>query len=240
MNQQSESSLPVLKQIRTGKCQAPEVYKQKLGEDGWPTEVPSAYWKEVVEEVVVSSEGLVGNEAGHPSHIAEAQYRAAMIYNQLNNQHFQQFFPSHVISPGDFGENFVVEHPLMLSTEVCINDHYQIGTAIFAVTGPRFPCPKIDAAQKTKGIQKIGLENGWSGFFLRVIQPGICKTGDEIRLLSRPNPGFTIHRVASGMWGPSDRQDSSREFLEALSNMEGLMVRHFKDTAKSRLDRLLA
>eukprot|EP01040_Poterioochromonas_malhamensis_P008650 gene8650-9361_t len=236
----SEQSPPRLLQIRVGRCLPPAEYQEKLGPEGWPCDIPSAYFKHEVSEVEVTFAGLEGNESGHPSHIENAQYRAAMIHNTLHNEYFKDLFPDHVFQPGDFGENFIVDHPSLTVNEVCVGDQYQIGSAIFRVSGPRFPCPKVDAAQKLKGVQKLGLENGWAGYFYEVIQEGVCKVGDEIRLLQRPHPGFTIHRVASGIWGPKEKQDNSREFLEALSNMEALMPRHFRITAQTRLARLNA
>lgn len=236
----SSSSIPVptLIQIRVGKCQPPEFYEERLGSGTWPSDISSAYWKDVVEEVEVTAEGLAGNEIGHPSHLAESKSRAAMVYNLLNNKLFKERFPEHEIGEGDFGENFIVDHPLLLSSEVCVGDVYQIGSAVFSVTGPRRPCPKVDASQKLKGIQTVGLQNGWSGFFFRVEQPGRCKAGDEIRLLARPHPGYSIQRIAQGIWGPPEKQENSREFLEALANMEELLCKGYKDTAQTRLARL--
>jgi MOSC domain-containing protein YiiM len=232
----SSSSVPTLLEIRVGRLQSPEKYKEKLPH--WPTDIGSAYWKQPVNEVEATLDGLGGNEIGYPTHIEESRYRAAMVYNELNNAFFHEHYPDHVISRGDFGENFVVNHPSLLASEVCIGDEYQIGTVKFQVTGPRKPCPKVDAAQQLKGIQQLGLENGWTGYFFRVLQPGKCHPGDEIILLSRPNPGYTIFRVANGIWGPADKQDNSKEFLTALANMEALMPRGYRDTARTRLTRL--
>jgi len=81
------------------------------------------------------------------------------------------------------------------------------------------------------------LENGWGGFFLRVVTPGKCQVGDEMKQLSRKYPGYTIQRVSQGLWGPKKVQDNSIEFLTALANMEELIPRGYRDTAETRLDR---
>lgn len=235
---QGKMSNPTLLEIRMGKVLSPETYKEKL--PLWPETNPSAYWKINVPEIEANLAGLIGNEIGHPVHLEESIYRGALVYNQMNNELFLPFFPDHVISVGDFGENFVVNHPSLLPNEVCIGDQYQIGSIRFHVTGPRKPCPKIDAAQQFKGVQKVALENGWAGFFLRVDQEGKCVVGDEIILLHRPHPGYTIQRVAQGIWGPPEKQDNSIEFLTALANMEELMPRGYRETAKTRLARLNA
>lgn len=229
---------PTLLQIRVGKCLPPAAYQEKLGSEGWPTDIPSAFYKSNVEQVEATLDGLQGNEIGYPTHIENSVYRAALVHNVLHNAYYKEHLPDHEIHPGDFGENFLVDHPSLIASEVCIGDEFEIGSVIFQVSGPRMPCPKVDAAQKVKGVQKLGLERGWSGYFFRVIQPGVCKVGDEIRLVKRPHPGFTISRVASGLWGPPEMQDKSRDFLEALASMEELMPRGYRNTAQTKLDRL--
>jgi MOSC domain-containing protein YiiM len=228
---------PRLLQIRIGKLQPAENYKEKLG--AWPEEIPSAYWKENVEEVEIDANGPVGNEIGHPVHIQYAQDRAVLVYNVLTTKLLKEKFPEHDISIGDMGENFVVDHPSLTPEEVCVGDVFQIGTAKFFVTGPRKPCPKIDAAQQFKGVTNCTNQNGWAGYFFRVLQTGHCKVGDEFVLISRPNPGYNIQRISRGIWGKPEEQENSVEFLSALANMDGLMERGYKDTAKARLDRVL-
>ncbi len=140
---------------------------------------------------------------------------------------------------GCFGENFVVNHPDLLPCVVCIGDVYQIGKqAVFQVTGPRMPCPKVDSYLGLTGITALGRKTGWTGYFLQVVTEGTCETGDEIVLLNRPFPGITIEHVARGLWGDSEEQDHSESFLTTLSQIECLMPRHYRDTAIQRLQRL--
>jgi MOSC domain-containing protein YiiM len=82
------------------------------------------------------------------------------------------------------------------------------------VTGPRKPCPKLEAAQKWKGMTYFYFTNqcGWAGYFFRVLQTGHCKVGDEIVLISRPNPGYNIQRVSRGISGKPEEQENSVEF----------------------------
>ena len=131
----------------------------------------------------------------------------------------------------------MVDDPALLPGEVCIGDRYKIGTAVFVVSGPRQPCPKVDAMHGVKGLTKFTLERGWAGYFLMVENEGSCFVGDAIELLDRPFPGFTLERVARGLWGPTDQLDQSFEFLSTLAQMEPLIPRHYRDVAISRLER---
>lgn len=237
-----------LLEIRIGETQPPSFYSELLHDrhqTNWPEkEHASAYLKaEVFEVEVTLDHGLTGNGIGFPTHIENASYRTALIVNQLVYNDFEAALPgtSAKLYPGCFGENFHVNHPDLHPNVVCVGDHYRIGqNAEFVVSGPRMPCPKVDAFNGTSGVTALGRKTGWTGYFLKVIQPGVCRKGDDIVLLNRPFPGMTVTRVAMGLWGGSEEQDHSPEFLEALAKMEFLIPRNYRDTAKQRLERLHA
>lgn len=226
-----------LLEIRLGKLQEPAFYDGILPH--WPErEHGSGFLKEPMESVVVTHNGLEGNEIGFPTHIANASFRAALVVNELVYQDIERAIPgsSQKLTRGCFGENFVVNAPDLHPGVVCVGDVYRIGSVTFQVTGPRMPCPKVDAFVGVPGIAAIGKKTGWTGYFLAVLSPGKCSTGDVFVLLDRPHPSFTISRVANGLWG--DEPDNTVAFLNTLSEMEFLMPRHFRETAKLRLERI--
>ena len=92
----SEQSPPRLLQIRIGQCLPPADYQEKLGPEGWPCDIPSAYFKHEVSEVEAALAGLKGNESGHPVHIEDAKFRAALVHNTVHNEYFKDLFPDHV------------------------------------------------------------------------------------------------------------------------------------------------
>jgi MOSC domain-containing protein YiiM len=225
--------------IRVGEVQSPEYYANVLPE--WPEkEYHSSYLKQSVDRVEVTEKGLAGNGIGYPTHIDNAAYRAALVVNELVWKDFENTLPgsSANMKRGSFGENFVVNHPDLHPSVVCIGDQYQIGTAVFQVTGPRMPCPKVDAFHGAKGVTALGKKTAWTGYFFSVITPGVCSVGDSMVLLSRPYPEFNVSRVARGLWGDSTDLENTVEFLQPLSTMECLMPRHFRETATLRLQRL--
>jgi len=71
---------------------------------------------------------------------------------------------------------------------VAIGDEFAIGTARFVVTQPRFPCFKLALALETPSITKTLLENGRTGFYLRVIQEGTLQADDPIYPLPPREP----------------------------------------------------
>ena len=66
----------------------------------------------------------------------------------------------------------------------------------------------------------------------------MCRAGDLLIHKSRPHPGFTIERISRGLWGDDSDNDTSEDFLEYVANMDELIEKHFKDTARLRLDRI--
>lgn len=203
----------------------------------WPDlENPSSYAKSSVPSVVATLSGLSGNAPGYPSHIDDSSNRAALVFNLETYEHLAKLFPGRdTFIMGGFGENFVVDHPELSPAVVCIGDCYQIGSAQFVVTGPRFPCPKVDAWHGTVGLQKHALAFGHAGYFMKVSKAGQVSKNDKIILLARKNPGYTIQRISQGLWGQPDTLETSQDFYKALISMEDLLGKGYRNVAAARL-----
>ena len=94
------------------------------------------------------------------------------------------------IGPGGFGENFTVDG---LSEETaCIGDTYAVGDAQIQVTGPRYPCTKIERRWRQAGLTARVAETGRTGWYCRVVREGLVAPGVPIRLVARPYPAWTI------------------------------------------------
>lgn len=91
---------------------------------------------------------------------------------------------------GSLGENFTIEG--LLETEVFVGDQMQIGALQFTVIKLREPCFKFNAKMKYKGAAKAMLQSGFSGWYLRVNQPGSLAAGADIDVL----PGQRLTSIA--------------------------------------------
>ncbi len=97
-----------------------------------------------------------------------------------------------IMRPGAFGENVTT---VGLSEQtVAIGDCLAIGTSQMQVTQPRQPCSKLAMRFADNELGKMMDDTGRTGWYVRVIQPGELKAGDEIRVIRRPNPQWTIER----------------------------------------------
>ncbi|WP_091223916.1 MOSC domain-containing protein [Paenibacillus sp. BC26] len=89
------------------------------------------------------------------------------------------------LSFGAFGENLTIAG--LLEPEVCIGDIFQLGNAIVQVSQPRQPCFKLAARYQSPEMPLKVQETGFTGFYLRVLQPGKVDFEDTLTLL-HPHP----------------------------------------------------
>ncbi len=140
------------------------------------------------------------------------------------------------LEPGAFGENFSTEG--LVETEVRIGDVYRVGTAVAQVSQPRIPCFKLAARHGVKELALWVRETGFTGYYLRCLEPGEVRAGDEVLPVEGAERGFTIAEANRVMHG--DGQDAaSIERLLATPALSAewnrmLEIRLRKATAKQK------
>lgn len=87
--------------------------------------------------------------------------------------------------PGGFmGENLTLSG--LLETQVWVGDVLRFANCDLAVSEPRFPCFKFNAAMGFNQAAKMMSANAWCGFYLAVRVPGTLAAGEEFELLPGP------------------------------------------------------
>jgi MOSC domain-containing protein YiiM len=84
--------------------------------------------------------------------------------------------------PGTFGENLTISG--LESATFNIGDMLHIGDVILQVTAPRIPCSIFAARMNHPHWMKRFRQAERPGFYCRVLQEGIIKTGDPVSLES--------------------------------------------------------
>jgi len=88
------------------------------------------------------------------------------------------------LPPGAMGENLTIDG--LDETRLWIGDRLVLPGCTLAVSEPRLPCFKFNAAIGFAQASKLMAQSGYCGSYLGVIEPGRVTAGDEARLEAGP------------------------------------------------------
>jgi len=88
------------------------------------------------------------------------------------------------LPPGSMGENLTLAG--LLETQVWIGDVLRFPNCELAVSEPRFPCFKFNAAMGFNQAAKLMWANAWCGFYLAVRSAGTLQAGERFELIPGP------------------------------------------------------
>ncbi|KAF2642070.1 PK beta-barrel-protein domain-containing protein-like protein [Massarina eburnea CBS 473.64] len=126
-------------------------------------------------------------------------------------------------TPGGFGENLVTSH--MNERNVCIGDIISITSPtstqpplLLQISLPRQPCFKLNHRFQLKNFAPNTWKYSRTGWYYRVLCEGWVAAGDEVRLVERKWPEWTIERVQEFL----HRRKDDEEMNKALAEIEDL------------------
>jgi MOSC domain-containing protein YiiM len=85
---------------------------------------------------------------------------------------------------GALGENLTLSG--VLEPDVFVGDVFRFPDCQLAVSGPRYPCFKFNAAMGFKQAAKAMVAQGWCGFYLSVRVPGTIAAGQVFEIAPGP------------------------------------------------------
>ena len=88
------------------------------------------------------------------------------------------------VAPGLLGENLTLAG--LTEDRLWIGDRLRLPGCVLAVSEPRFPCFKFNAAMGFAQAAKLMGQSGYCGVYLGVLEPGSVRAGDPIQL--EPGP----------------------------------------------------
>ena len=95
---------------------------------------------------------------------------------------------------GLVGENLTIDD--FDEKNIFIGDEFRISKVILKVTQPRIPCYKISIKMNEKNFMKYFIEHNYLGIYMKVINDGKIKKGDEIELIYREPNSMTIYDIS--------------------------------------------
>lgn len=84
------------------------------------------------------------------------------------------------LPPGSLGENLTLEG--LLENRAWIGDVLRFPNCALAVSEPRLPCFKFNAAMGFAQAGEMMGQSGWCGYYLAVLEPGTIEAGQACRV----------------------------------------------------------
>ena len=193
----------------------------------WKTPAPG---RRRVRRLNIDGDGQ-GDLKGHGG-----EHRAVFVYQIDSYRYWQAQLSRNDFAYGQFGENFTVDG--LPDAEVCIGDHYWIGSALFEVTQPRVTCYRLGIRMNEPQMPALVVAHHRPGFYFRVLKEGEVEAGDEIvKVLAGPER-MTVAEIDALLYLPG-RDESGLERamrIPALSagwraSLETLLERQGGSTA---------
>lgn len=115
--------------------------------------------------------------------------KALCVYSADHYPHWENVLKQ-PLTPAAFGENITVRG--LTEEAVCIGDIFQLGEAVVQVSQPRRPCFKLNVRYGRTDLVDLVQQTGFSGFYFRVLQPGLIGTDMPFRLLERQHAEVSV------------------------------------------------
>ena len=174
--------------------------------------------------VSVSVQGLAGDRVAQAYHGGSG---AAICVHLAEHYAFWNRRLQLNLEAGQVGENITLAH--VTEEQVCVGDHFRLGTAVVQVSGPRVPCANLARRLGRPDWVKQTIRENRTGFYLRVLEPGTVQERDGWRLERRLNEGGTIPAINRCMY-----LDFDPEYARRMLEMPGLEA-WWKDQARQKL-----
>jgi MOSC domain-containing protein YiiM len=150
----------------------------------------SIYRDRVDGAVQAQKGGLIGDRVAQPYHGGSD---ADICIHLLDHYRFWNAHYGINLEPGGVGENFTLDN--VTEDQICAGDIVRVGHALIQVSGPRVPCANLARRIGRTDWVKLTVVENRTGFYARVLEPGIVQPGDAWKLDERPNPDGMIPAI---------------------------------------------
>jgi MOSC domain-containing protein YiiM len=116
------------------------------------------------------------------------------------------------LGPAPFGENLSTRG--VLEADVRIGDVWSWGGALLQVCQPRWPCFKLALHRGRSDVQAAMRRTGRTGWYLRVLEPGVVPAAGPIEVVRADDAGVTVADAHHAM---ADTHLDDRAAVEAVA-----------------------
>ncbi|WP_028917758.1 MOSC domain-containing protein [Pseudoxanthomonas sp. J35] len=180
--------------------------------------------------VAVGPEGLEGDEQGD-RRVHGGPDKAIHHYPRDHYANWRGEIGAHPLleAPGAFGEN--ISTTGVTEADLCLGDRLRLGAAVVEVSQGRQPCWKLSDRFGVPDMARRVQDSGRSGWYYRVLGPGLVAAGDDLVLLERPFPEWPLTRLGELLY----RRTLDRSELGAALQLP--LVPSWRNVFARRLER---
>jgi MOSC domain-containing protein YiiM len=146
--------------------------------------------------------------------------KAVYAYDVSYYDHWKKILPGKDWQYGMFGENMTTSG--LPDGDVKIGDVFQIGTVKLQAIQPRFPCTKLNIRFGLLDMIERFMEQKRNGVYFKVVEEGVVKVNDEIKLVERSIYDVTITDYVNCYYS----KGSDKSVLKILLSIPYLSERH--------------
>jgi MOSC domain-containing protein YiiM len=155
--------------------------------DGKPA--TTAIWKSpVAGRVAARGVNLDGDEQADRA--VHGGYDKAVYAYSVEDTSWWEAELGRAIGPGGFGENLTLDGLDLVASVV--GERWDVGTAVLEVSEPRLPCWKLGVRMGDASFPQRFTRAFRPGTYLRIVKEGDIGADDAVRIVSRPDHGFTV------------------------------------------------
>ena len=190
--------------------------------------VRTAIWKEPVDGAVeVRGVNLAGDDQAD-RRVHGGTHKAVYAYGAGDYRWWSEQLGVD-IGPGTFGDNLTVDG--FDPGAAWVGERWRVGSCVLEVSEPRMPCFKLGIRMGTADFVDLFGVVGRHGTYLRIVQEGAVRAGDEVELVSRPAERLTVAELAAS------RQDDDAELLARVAHHPAVSSK-WAEAARRALRRL--
>lgn len=174
-------------------------------------EVKSGIFKYPVNQAIFLDTEDVKNDNVIDRRYHGGKDKACYLYSADHYNYWQKLYPSLEMPWGIFGENLTIEG--LNEAEVNIGDTFQIGEAVVQATQPRQPCFKLEFRFMNNQIVRQFVDSGFAGVYVRVLEKGNVKTGDEVKPIKKKN-SLSIRKIYELLYTSELQKENVKRAIE--------------------------
>jgi MOSC domain-containing protein YiiM len=149
--------------------------------------------------IAVTEDGLAGDAVGDTKHHGGPD-QALYVYFGADYAHWERLLDRR-LEPGVFGDNLTIDAGSTVSSkDLWVGDRLAVGSATLEVTAPRIPCGTFARRmQLPASFIEHFREELRPGVYVRVLEPGDVRIGDDVTVIEGPRTVSIIEMVE--LWG---------------------------------------